>query len=159
MGRISAPFGVRGWLKVHAFTDTMDGLLDYPVWWLERNGAWHKHRVLDGSVHGKLLIAQLEGVADRSAAEALNGTDIAVSRSELPPAGENEFYWNELIGLKVVNAAGVELGKVDSLLQTGANDVLVVQGERERLIPFVKQVVLDVDKAVAVIRVDWGADY
>ena len=159
MGRISAPFGVRGWVKVHAFTDTMDGLLDYPVWWLERNGAWHEHRVLEGNVHGKLLIARLEGVSDRSAAEALNGTDIAVLRSELPPSGEGEYYWNDLIGLKVVNTAGVELGTVGSLLQTGADDVLVVQGERERLIPFVKQVVLDVDKAAGVIRVEWGADY
>lgn len=159
MGRISAPFGVRGWLKVHAFTETMDGLLDYPVWWLAHNGAWHEHRVLEGNVHGKLLIAQLEGVADRSAAEALNGAEIAVLRGELPIPEENEFYWSDLIGLNVVNTAGVELGKVDSLLQTGANDVLVVKGERERLIPFVKQVVLDVDKAAAVIRVDWGADY
>lgn len=159
MGRVAAPFGVRGWLKVHAFTETLDGLLDYPVWWLGRNGAWQEHRVLEGSVHGKLLTVQLEGVADRSAAEALKGTEIAVPRSELPLPEENEFYWNELIGLNVVNTAGVELGKVDSLLQTGANDVLVVKGERERLIPFVKQVVLDVDKAAAVIRVDWGADY
>jgi len=159
MGRVAAPFGVRGWLKVHAFTETLDGLLDYPVWWLGRNGAWQGHRVLEGSVHGKLLTVQLEGVADRSAAEALKGTEIAVPRSEFPLPEENEFYWNELIGLNVVNTAGVELGKVDSLLQTGANDVLVVKGERERLIPFVKQVVLDVDKAAAVIRVDWGADY
>ena len=159
MGRVAAPFGVRGWLKVHAFTENLDGLLDYPVWWLGRNGAWQAHRVLEGSVHGKLLTVQLEGVADRSAAEALKGTEIAVPRSELPLPEENEFYWNELIGLNVVNTAGVELGKVDSLLQTGANDVLVVKGERERLIPFVKQVVLEVDKAAAVIRVDWGADY
>lgn len=159
MGRVSAPFGVRGWLKVHAFTETLDGLLDYPVWWLGRNGAWQEHRVLECSVHGKLLIAQLEGVADRRAAEALKGIEIAVSRDELPALEENEFYWSGLIGLNVVNTAGVELGKVDSLLQTGANDVLVVKGERERLIPFVKQVVLDVDKAAGVIRVDWGADY
>lgn len=159
MGRVSAPFGVRGWLKVHAFTDTLDGLLDYPVWWLGRNGVWQEHRVLECSVHGKLLIAQLEGVADRRAAEVLKGIEIAVSRDELPLPEENEFYWSDLIGLNVVNTAGVELGKVDSLLQTGANDVLVVKGERERLIPFVKQVVLDVDKAAAVIRVDWGADY
>jgi 16S rRNA processing protein RimM len=80
-------------------------------------------------------------------------------RDDLPPPEENEFYWSDLIGLKVVNTAGVELGKVASLLQTGANDVLVVTGERERLIPFVKQVVVDVDKAAAVIQVDWGADY
>lgn len=159
MGRVSAPFGVRGWLKVHAFTDTLDGLLDYPVWWLGRNGAWHEYRVLEGSVHGKLLIAQLEGVTDRSAAEALKGIEIAVPRDELPLPEENEFYWSDLIGLNVVNAEGVELGKVDSLLQTGANDVLVVKGERERLIPFVKQIVLDVDQAAAIVRVDWGADY
>jgi 16S rRNA processing protein RimM len=159
MGRVSAPFGVRGWLKVHTFTEVMDGLLDYPVWWLERDGAWHEYPVLSGNIHGKLLIAQLEGVIDRREAEALNGKEIAVLRDDLPPPEENEFYWSDLIGLKVVNTAGVELGKVASLLQTGANDVLVVTGERERLIPFVKQVVVDVDKAAAVIQVDWGADY
>ena len=160
MGRVFAPFGVRGWVKIHAYTEAMDGLLGYPVWWFKRDGAWQECRVLEAGIHGKSLIAQLEGVADRSAAEALKGKEIAVRREELPQLDEGEFYWSDLIGLKVVNAAGVELGTVDSLLQTGANDVLVVKSaEQERLIPFVEQYVLEVQREAGVIRVDWDLDY
>jgi len=159
MGRVAAPFGVRGWIKVYAYTNVLDSLLDFPLWRLSCDGGWRDYRLLDGAIHGKSLLAQLEGVSDRSAAEALHGCEIAVGRTELPQPEHGEFYWSDLIGLLVVNTQGVELGKVDSLLETGADDVLVVKGERERLIPFVKQIVLDVDQATGVIRVEWGADY
>ncbi|MEW5943009.1 MAG: ribosome maturation factor RimM [Pseudomonadota bacterium] len=159
MGHVSAPFGVRGWIKVHAYTETGDGLLDYPVWWVGKPGAWRECAVLDAEVHSKSLAAHLEGCNDRDAAAALRGALIAVPREALPPAEADEYYWNDLIGLRVVNAQGQDLGEVAKLLETGANDVLVVQGERERLIPFVAGTILEVDVDSGRIRVDWGADY
>lgn len=159
MGHVGVPFGVRGWVKVHAHTQLSDSLLDYPVWWLGLNGQWRECEVLGCEEHTKTLVAHLAGSNDREAAIALRGSEIAVPRKSLPPPAENEYYWADLIGLKVVNVEQQELGRVAELLETGANDVLVVQGERERLIPFVAQVVLEVDLLVGTIRVDWGLDY
>lgn len=159
MGRIAAPFGIRGWVKVQTFTEEFDGLLAYPVWHLGRGGQWREVAVLETDVHSKGLVVRLDGCNDRDAAAALKGLDVAVPREELPEAAENEYYWSDLIGLAVVNAQGETLGKVADVLETGANDVLVVEDERERLIPFVAQVILEVDLAAGQINVDWGADY
>lgn len=159
MGHVSAPFGVRGWIKVRPYTEMLDSLLDYPVWWLGKEGSWREYKVLEADVHGKGLIASLEGSNGRDTAEMLQGSQIALPRELLPKAQENEYYWSDLIGLSVINAQGVELGKVSELLETGANDVLVIQGDRERLVPFVKALILEVDLAKGLIKVDWDADY
>jgi len=159
MGHVSVPFGVRGWIKVRPYTETLDSLLDYPVWWLGKEGAWREYKVLEADVHGKGLIASLEGSDGREMAEMLQGSQIALPREQLPKAQANEYYWSDLIGLGVINAQGVELGKVSELLETGANDVLVIQGDRERLVPFVNPLVLEVDLAKGLIKVDWDADY
>jgi len=159
MGHVTGPFGVRGWIKVRTYTETLDSLLDYPVWWLGKEGSWREYIVLEADVHGKGLIASLEGCEGREASEMLKGSQIALPRAQLPAAEENEYYWSDLIGRSVVNVQGVELGQVSELLETGASDVLVVKGDRERLIPFVKAVVLEVDLAKNLIKVDWAADY
>ena len=159
MGHVTAPFGVRGWIKVRPYTETLDSLLDYPVWWLGKNDEWREYAVLEADVHGKGLVARLDGCDAREAAEALQGSQVALPREQLPEAEENEYYWSDLVGLNVANAQGVELGQVSELLETGANDVLVVKGDRERLIPFVDPIVLEVDVAKRLIRVDWDADY
>jgi 16S rRNA processing protein RimM len=115
--------------------------------------------VEDGKPHGKSVIAKLADTDDRDDALALAGTDIAVSREDLPQTGEGEYYWTDLQGMRVVQANGRPLGKVSYLMATGANDVMVVNGDRERLIPFViDEVILDVDLAGGVIRVDWEWD-
>ncbi len=144
MGRAAAPYAIHGWIKVQTYTEYLDNLLDYPVWRLGKAGQWRAYTVLEAKAHGQSLVAQLEGVDDRSAAETLTGMDIAVARKELPLAGENEFYWDDLIGLTVVNTDGETLGKVTGLLETGAHSVLKVMGEREHLIPFVAAIVRDV---------------
>lgn len=160
MGRIAAPYAIRGWIKVQPFTEYLDSLLDYPVWRLGKKTGWQEYRVLDARIHSNSLIAQLEGVNDRSQAEALQGLEIAVARGELPEAEEDEYYWDDLIGLDVVNLDGVNLGKVAGLLETGAHDVLKVEeGERQRLIPFTEPIVVEVDLKAGRIKVDWGADY
>jgi len=165
MGRVAGPYAVAGWIKVFPYTEYVDGLLDYPDWWLgSEGGEWHKFKVIEGEVHGNVLLASLERCADRDAAARLKGLKIAVPRSllpVLPESGEEGYYWSDLIGLTVINLQGEALGEVTGLLETGANDVLQVQnpGETERLIPFIDQVIITVDLVADRITVDWGLDY
>ena len=160
MGRVVAPYAVRGWLKLQTYTEYLDSLLDYPVWHVGQGGNWITCRLLDGKVHGQYLLASLEGVDDRTGAEALVGREVAVLREEMPEAEEDEWYWDDLIGLEVLNLAGEVLGRVQGLLETGANDVLQIRdGERERLVPFVDAVVKTVDLEAGRLVVDWGLDY
>lgn len=159
MGRIGGAHAVRGWVKVQTFTQRPDGLLQYPIWWLEDGGGWRPVEIEDASVHGRSLIAKLPGCADREAAAALRGRQIAIPRAELPQGEADEYYWADLQGLQVRNLDGATLGVVTGLLETGANQVLVVQAERERLIPFVEAVVKSVDLAQGSMVVDWGVDF
>lgn len=163
MGRVTAPFGVKGWVKIYALTAQPGNLCDYPVWWLGRDGDWREMAVAAAKVHGNTLVAQFAGVADREAAIALKGWEVAVPREHLPDAADDEFYWADLIGLKVVNTEQHEFGRVARILQTGANDVLVVEGGtkngHETLIPFIASAIKRVDLAAGVISVDWGRDY
>ena len=159
LGRIAAPYGVKGWVRVHPFTASTASLLRYRSWWLGHEGQWEELEVVQARVHGSAVVALLAGHAERDAALRLRGKQVAVPRSALPEARDNEFYWVDLLGLKAVNVAGQDLGEVVRILETGANDVLVVRGRSEHLIPFIAAVVQDVDLAMGVIRVDWGADY
>lgn len=159
MGRIAGAFGVKGWVRVQPYTESTDGLLSYPVWWLGQAGQWDEGKVVEGAVHGRSLIVKLEGCDDRDAAARLRGHEVAVPRGELPPSPEGEYYWNELIGLEVVSREGAALGRVTGILETGANAVLVVTGDRERLIPFVQAVLVSVDAVGGLITVDWGTDF
>lgn len=164
MGRVTGPFGVMGWVKIHPYTETSGSLTRYATWWLGRDEPNSEHAVTEAKVHGGTdVVAKLEGVDDRDAAASLKGWLVAVPRAELPRPKKDEYYWTDLIGLSVTNTEGVEFGTVKELLETGANDVLVVQGNREdqkqRLIPFIRQVILDVDLKGRAIKVEWGADY
>ena len=156
MGKIGAPFGVQGWLKVHSYTQPPENLLRYSPWWIGRHGRWAAYRVKQGRPHGKSVVALLEGFADRDAARILVGADVAIERARLEPPGEGRYYWADLIGATVFNREGVNLGKVDGLIDNGAQDVLVLSGERKRLIPFVPdRYVLEVDAERKKIIVDW----
>ena len=160
MGYVSGAFGVRGWVKIHADTEYADSLFDYPVWWLGKGDSFKAYTFEEGAVHTKALAAKLAGVEGRDQAQALRGCEIAVPRAQLPKTEEGEYYWSDLIGLEVVNQEGITLGKVKNLLETGANDVLVLADDgKERLLPFVNQVVLAVDLAAGRISVDWGVDF
>lgn len=159
MGRIVAPYGIYGWVKVQPHTEMLDGLLDYADWWLGRDSQWLQHEVETARVHGATLLVKFKDVVDRDAAFALKGKQIAVPRAQLPEPDENEYYWTDLIGLQVTNLQGVDLGKVIDVFETGANDVLVAKGDRERLIPFVGQVVLDVNLEAGTMQVDWDAEF
>ena len=163
MGRVTAPFGVKGWIRIYTLTAHPANLCDYPVWWLRRAEEWCETKVVAAKLHSNALVAQLAGIESREAAAALKGLEIGVPRSQLPAAAGNEFYWADLIGLKVVNMEQHELGRVARIVQTGANDVLVVTSEksdeRELLVPFIADAIKAVDIAAGVIAVDWGRDY
>lgn len=159
MGRISAPYGIKGWVKVHPFTETIDSLLDFPVWYLGEGGHWHESRVVEVAVHGDSVVAKLETCPDRDAAEALKGFQVAVPRGSLPDAPEDEYYWLDLVGLRVIGQDEVELGTVQGMIETGANDVLDVKGDARHLIPFISDYIVEVDLKNGLIRADWGADY
>lgn len=159
MGRVSAPYAIRGWVKIQTQTEHIDSLLDYPLWYLGRGGQWRQFHLVEGKVHGQYLLAHLEGMDDRDAAEAVMGMSIAVPREDRPAAEDGEYYWDDLVGLEVVNGEGTVFGQVTGLLETGAHDVIVVKGERERLIPFVDAYVREVDLEARRILVDWGLDY
>ena len=136
VGRVTGLFGIRGWVKVFSHTEPRDNVLGYQPWQLEIDGALRAFEVVDGRVHGKGIVAQLAGIDDRDAAAALVGKDIVVERAALGPAGAGEWYYADLEGLEVVTVDGISLGRVASLFETGANTVMVVRGERERLLPF-----------------------
>lgn len=133
-----------------------------PVWWIGREGEdWQQIGLQGLKFHGDGLVVLLDGVADRTAAEALKGFLVGAPRAALPETKADEFYWGDLIGLEVVNAADERLGRVAGLIETGANDVLRVVGDdgTERLLPFVDAVVKSVEKTAGLIRVDWGSDW
>lgn len=162
LGRLADPYGVRGWIRLYPFGDDPLAWRDMPVWWLAREGeAWRECGLKGLKQHGDGLVVALEGVDDRAAAEALKGVMVGAPRANLPATGDDEFYWGDLVGLAVLNSAGEKLGAVAGLIETGANDVLRVVAEdgTERLLPFVAAVVLAVDKAGGVIRVEWGSDW
>lgn len=160
MGRVTGAFGVRGWLKVLSGAEPPEALLDYSPWLLKLEGEWKSIKVLEGGVHGKGLVVHVEGVDDRDQAERLRGAEIAVERTQLEPLAEGEYYWADLVGLRVVTTQGVDLGRIERLMETGANDVLVVHGDRERLIPYLRpDVVTSVDLEAGVLTVDWDPEF
>lgn len=161
VGRLHGAFGVRGEVKLESHTDPASAIARYQPWIL-RDARGGERSVAGVRVRtgGKGLIATLPEVTDRDSAEALRGTEVLVPRSALPPPAPGEYYWVDLEGLRVVNLEGVEFGRVSHLFDTGANLVLVVIGERERMIPFVQpDYVQGVDFTAGVITVDWDAEF
>lgn len=159
VGEIAGVYGVKGWLRIRSFTEPLENILAYRPWRIGAEGAWSEAPKAVGRRHGRGLIVSFEGVTERDAASRLVGKLIAVSRAQLPDS-DGEFYWADLEGLKVETSAGRMLGTVDHLVETGANDVLVVKGERQRLIPFLRgRVVLEVDLQAGRIVVDWDPDF
>ncbi len=163
LGKLTSSYGVKGWLKVYSYTSPMEGILDYPEWWVRLDGRVTKYRLTQGRRHGKGLVANLDGVNDRDAAERLAGAEILLPKSALPELPADEYYWYQLEGLEVVTAEGEALGRVASLFETGANDVMVVRGAadgKERLLPFLPdEVILDVDLDAGRMTVAWDPDF
>jgi 16S rRNA processing protein RimM len=160
LGKISGVFGVKGWVKVYSYTDPREGITNYSPWRVKLKGQWREYTVEAGQRQGKTVIAKLEGIDDRDQAMLLSGGLIAIRSDQLQPLAEGEYYWHQLEGLQVVNLQGVELGIVDHMMETGANDVMVVKGDRERLIPFTQGHTVElIDLDEGVITVDWDPEF
>ncbi|MFL0806031.1 MAG: ribosome maturation factor RimM [Oceanobacter sp.] len=166
LGKVTTAFGIKGWIKVYSFTQPMANILGHSTWLLKRDGQWQPVKLLDGQKQGKGLVARLQGVNDRNDALALSQTEIAIPTAELPEPDEDEHYWFQLIGLKVVNTDGELLGQVKELFESGGgNQVVTVVGcegsidQQRRMIPYVGAIVLDVDLEKGQLLVDWQADF
>jgi 16S rRNA processing protein RimM len=163
LGRLVAPYGVKGWLHLHPFGDDPASWKRMPQWWLARDDGskaqWSAANLSGLRQHGGGWVAKIEGVDSCDAAEAMAGCYVGAPRAELPATATNEYYWADLIGLKVLNTQGEALGVIESIIETGANDVLKLRdGDQERLLPFIDQVVKKVDVAGGRMTVDWQAD-
>jgi 16S rRNA processing protein RimM len=161
LGRLRGAFGVRGEVKLESFTDPPSAILRYQPWVLrDARGTEREVTGAHGRETPKGVVARLPGVEDRDAAEALREVEVFVSRSALPPPKPVEYYWVDLEGLRVVNLDGIDFGTVSHLFSTGANDVLVARGERERMIPFAEpDYIRSVDFDAGLVTVDWDADF
>ncbi len=165
MGRIGAPYGIKGWVKLISFTDPADNLLEYSHFWVADGTALKPIEIDEARPQGEGLVGHIKGCDVREQTRLYTGLDLLVAKEELPELEEG-FYWHELEGLRVVNLEGEDLGVVDHLMATGANDVLVVRGDEasvdrtERLLPYVEeQVVREIDLDARLMRVDWGRDW
>jgi 16S rRNA processing protein RimM len=170
VGHVMGVYGLQGWVRIRAYSAQADALLNVKTWWLDKP-EWHDVICLKVKMHSGDVVAQLQGVVDRDAAQALKGTVISISRSRFPPLDDNEYYWSDLIGLTVINLQGEILGQVLDLIDNGAHPVLRVADSSEsagvqlgvkqveRLIPFVDHYVTQVDLSAKKISVDWGLDY
>jgi 16S rRNA processing protein RimM len=160
LGRISGVFGVKGWVKVHSYTEPRENIAGFGVWTLRHRGVDRTIEVEDGRSHGGNVVVKLRGVDDPEHARALMGAEVFVERADLPACKPGEYYWTDLEGLEVRAVNGELLGVVDHVVATGANDVLVLAGEPARLIPFVVgDVIRDVDLDAGVIVADWSPEF
>lgn len=160
LGYISGVFGVRGWIKVFSFTERRENILNFTPWILSGEQGQAEYSVVDGGTRGQAVVARLTGVDDREDARLLIGSRVYIRRAALPVLAEDEYYWSDLVGLEVCTVSGIHLGRVESLMETGANDVLVVAGDEQRLIPYIRQqVVKEVDLAESRIVVDWDPEF
>ncbi|NOY66691.1 MAG: ribosome maturation factor RimM [Gammaproteobacteria bacterium] len=160
VGQISGLHGVKGWVKVYSYTDPRENIIQYSQWFLRSAEGWQEIKLEEGRRQGKGVVAKLEGYIDRDMSAQLIDRDIALLKDQLPQLEKNEYYWNDLIGCKVINQDKTEFGIVERMIETGSNDVLIVKGDRERLIPYIRgQVIKNIDLDSSIIQVDWDPDF
>ncbi len=167
LGKVGAVYGIKGWLKIHSFTDDQEAILDYFPWSLKLGNKIQSVEITDWRKHNNGLVVKVAGIDDRDVAQKLVGSEIFVSEDALSDLPEGEFYWRDLIGMSVVTDKGYDLGQVSDIMETGANDVLVVKanlkdgfGKKERLIPYlIDQVILSVSTENKQICVDWDPGF
>lgn len=160
IGRFGRPHGIKGFVIVHSFTEPLDNIMQYP-WHAQLNKQWHPLVVQQIKTTDKYILALIEGYETREKAALLTNVDIAMPYQALPDLKEGEFYWHELIGMRVLNEQAVELGVVTGLMPTGAHDILLVKHEQhECMIPYVlDRIVLSVNQSDNTIIVDWDAEF
>lgn len=159
VGVVQAPFGVRGWVKLHSYTIPVDNILRYSPW-ICLEDPDDRRELCEGRRNGEGLVARFKGIDDRDAAAIARARPVYANRASFPPPAPGEYYWADLIGLAVRNLQGINLGVVSDMMSTGAHDVMVLAGDRERLVPFVKNhFVKNVNLEQGYILVDWDEDF
>lgn len=159
IGNFGKTFGVWGWIKINSFTNPKENILSFKPWLIQRSSSWEEIYFEDSKKHLDNIIVKLSNCNSPEEAQNFTNVKIAVWSKQLPKLKTNEYYWSDLIGLKVVNLQKIDLGTVQELLETGANDVLIIIGDRKRLIPYISSVILKVDLAEKIIHVDWQHDF
>jgi len=161
LGHISGVYGVKGWVRVFSETSEREGIIKYKNWFLSRDGInWESRKLINGRAQGKGVVVQLAGCDDRDVAATMIDLKIAIEQTDLPPTKEGEYYWSDLEGLVVSTIEGVELGSVSHLFETGANAVVVVKGDKERLIPYLMgQVIKKINLEENLMMVDWDPEF
>jgi 16S rRNA processing protein RimM len=167
LGKVGAVYGIKGWLKIHSFTDETEAILDYFPWSLKLGNNTQTVEITDWRKHNKVLIVKVAGIDDRDEAQAFVGSEILTNEAALPELSQDDFYWRDLIGMSVVTNKGYDLGVVTDMMETGANDVLVVKAnlkdgfsKKERLIPYLfEQVIESVSIENKQICVDWDPGF
>lgn len=159
IGKINGLFGVQGWVKIFSHAHPRKNILSYQPWHIEVDGVWTTLEIIKGRVQGKTIVAQLDGVNDREIARSYIGTELYIEKSQLPKLPEGEYYWDELTGIKVINTEGVVLGKITSMVDTGANSVMVVNGDKEHWVPYIEPFLISIDMDKRQILVDWDENF
>lgn len=160
VGRFGRAHGIKGFITVHSFTDPRDNILHYTDWHARIAQQWQPLKILHLEINNKLILAKIEGYHEREQVARLTNVEIAISRNQLPALKPGEYYWHELVGMQVINQQQQVFGKVSDVLPTGANDVLVVKGEKRHLIPYLPgQYVIEVDSKQQLIIVNWDLDF
>jgi len=159
VGRFGKTFGVSGWLKINSFTDPKENILNFKHWLIKKNNLWQEISFASSKKQADNIIIKLPNCNSPEEAALFTNIEIGVLRKNLPKLKKDEYYWNDLVGLKVINKQGLNLGIVKDLMATGANDVLVVAGEKNRLIPYLSHVIQKIDLDNKIIHVDWEEDF
>ncbi|QEW07865.1 ribosome maturation factor RimM [Nitrincola iocasae] len=166
IGKLTAPYGVKGWIKIHSYTDPIDNVFCYSPWQVKRGEQWFQVKLESSKRHGKGLIAKLAGIDTPEQVRDWSNAEIYVAQHQLPELETGEYYWSQLENLLVYTESGELLGRVDHLIETGSNDVFVVKATAnsrdkvERLIPYLpEQVVKEIDLEKGTMRVDWDPEF
>lgn len=160
IGRFGRPHGIKGFITVVSFTDPRENILNYTQWHVNVGNQWQPINVLQTTVNNKFILAQVEGYDEREHVARLTNVEIAVKREQLQELKPDEYYWHELVGMHVVNQQGITLGIVTELVETGSNDVLIIEGEKRHLVPYLPgDVILNINASQRLITVDWDADF
>lgn len=160
IGKFGAPFSVRGWIKLHSYTDPITNFLNYSTLYVERHNNWQPLKIVEGKVHGEFLVVKIAGFDDRDEVRQFTNCVVGVDRELLAELPENEFYWEDLLGLDVENLDGIKFGKITQMLATGSNDIMQVETkDKRRMIPYTSDAVKKVDLNAKKVIVDWDPEF
>ncbi|MDC9714345.1 MAG: ribosome maturation factor RimM [Gammaproteobacteria bacterium] len=159
VGTINGLFGVQGWVKIFSHTQPRKNILSYKPWHIQIDGQWQTLEVINGREQSKTIVAKIKDIDNREQATSMIGIDVYIEKSQLPKLKGDEHYWRDLIGLEVVNQSDFVLGKVENLVDTGANHVIIVRGEKEHWVPYIAPFLIEVNLEMQQILVDWDENF